>query len=48
MKEIIESVGWIIAILVLATACFYLYKIGKYREFNSPDEKIYDDKLNKK
>jgi len=38
----------ILIIIVLATACYYLYKAGRYREFNSPDEKIYDDKLHKK
>jgi len=43
-----ETLLSILIIIVLATACYYLYKAGRYREFDSPDEKIYEDELDKK
>ena len=43
----IDSIGWLIAIIVLAVGCWITFKIGKYREYNSPDDKIYKDEKNK-
>ena len=45
---VINSIGWFIVILVLIIGVFLLYKFGKYREFNSPDTKMYEDNLRKR
>jgi len=44
----IDSIGWLIVILVLAVGCWILYKIGKYREFNSPDDILYKNEYRKR
>ncbi len=45
MDKLIESLPWIVIILVLMWFCYSLWKAGRHRE---PDKEIYDKELRKR